>query len=298
MDDIAETIRKNRPNITDSSVKSYTSTISNLYKQIKNTNSVDSKVQSFFCNHYDEVIDFLKDKTASRRKTIMAGLVVFCNDEDAKKAYRSIMMDDDKANKNIVIQQKLSESQKENWISQEELTKIYNQLEREAKALFLKEKLTSKEFQHLQNYVILSLYHLIEPRRLMDFTEMKIRNHDKDTDNYFEKSRFVFNKYKSAKHFGRQEIPIPKKLTLLLNKWSKINPSDYLLVDINLNKLDVSQLQQRLNKIFGRQASVNILRHSFLTEKYKNVPELIEMKKTADNMGHSIDTALEYVKKK
>jgi integrase len=298
MEDIAERIRKNRPNITESSVKAYTSTIANLYKQIQNTNSVDNKVHSFFCNNADKVIDFLEDKPPSRRKTIMAGLVVFCDDEDATKKYRSIMMDDDKKNKNIIIQQEMTDKQKENWVSQDELKKIYNQLEKEARPLFTKEKLTAKEYQHLQNYVILSIYTIIEPRRLMDYTEMKLKNFDREKDNFYEKGRFVYNVYKSAKHFGTQEYFLPSKLSLIVKKWIKVNDGEYLLNDINGNKLAVSQLQQRLNKILGRQASVNILRHSFLTEKYKDVPELVDMKQTATAMAHSLPTALEYVKKK
>lgn len=299
MDIIEKTIRENRPNITDSSVKTYTSIISNLYKKMNNTLKIGDDVKDFFCENVDEVIEFLQDKPPANRKTTTASLVVFCDDEEAKKKYREIMIDDKNKVKNENMEQKLTEKQKENWVSQDELKNIYNQLEKEGKALLLKDKLTKREFQHIQDYVILSLYVLIEPRRLLDYTEMKIDNYDKDKDNYYEKNKFVFNVYKTAKHFGKQEIPIPKKLSLLLNKFNKFNPTDYLLIDVNNNKLAVSQLQQRLNKILGRKASVNILRHSFLTEKYKDVPELKEMVKTANNMGQaSVYQALEYVKKK
>jgi hypothetical protein len=34
-----------------------------------------------------------------------------------------------------------------------------------------------------------------------------------------------------------------------------------------------------------------------LTDKYKDVPALAEMKETAENMGHDITMALKYVKK-
>jgi hypothetical protein len=54
---------------------------------------------------------------------------------------------------------------------------------------------------------------------------------------------------------------------------------------------------QRLNKIFGKKVSCNILRHSFLTEKYKDIPAIKQMQETANDMGHSINEALMYVKK-
>jgi hypothetical protein len=52
-----------------------------------------------------------------------------------------------------------------------------------------------------------------------------------------------------------------------------------------------------LNKIFSKGVSVNMLRHSYLTEKYKDVPALNDMLTTAKQMGHSLGQAFEYVKK-
>jgi hypothetical protein len=57
------------------------------------------------------------------------------------------------------------------------------------------------------------------------------------------------------------------------------------------------QLNKRFQKIFdGKKISVNILRHSFLSEKYKGY-DLKSMIETAHDMGHSVGQALEYIKK-
>jgi len=40
-----------------------------------------------------------------------------------------------------------------------------------------------------------------------------------------------------------------------------------------------------------------MLRHFFVTNEYKNIPALQELKENADEMGHSILTHLEYIKK-
>ncbi len=53
-----------------------------------------------------------------------------------------------------------------------------------------------------------------------------------------------------------------------------------------------------LQKIFGKTISVDNLRSIYLSDKYKNIPSLVDMEKTAEAMGHQVVTALEnYVKK-
>jgi len=53
-----------------------------------------------------------------------------------------------------------------------------------------------------------------------------------------------------------------------------------------------------LQKIFGKTISVDNLRSIYLSEKYKNIPSLVDTEKTAEAMGHTVSTSLEnYVKK-
>ena len=53
-----------------------------------------------------------------------------------------------------------------------------------------------------------------------------------------------------------------------------------------------------LQKIFGKTISVDNLRSIYLSEKYKNIPSLVDMEATALAMGHQVTTALtDYVKK-
>jgi hypothetical protein len=56
-------------------------------------------------------------------------------------------------------------------------------------------------------------------------------------------------------------------------------------------------MTQRLNSIFGKKASINILRHSFITSKYKDMPSLEDLQEEATAMGHSLKEHLEYIKK-
>ena len=180
-------------------------------------------------------------------------------------------------------------------MSQDELKKIYGDLDKDSRPLLSKTSLKPNEFQRLQNFVILSLYVLQPPRRLQDYTEMRIKGTD-DTGNYISKSKFIFRKYKTAKAHGQEEITINPKLKFILDKWKKLNPHEWLLVGMTDKKFSSSQLQQRLNSILGKKASVNILRHSFLSDKYKDI-NIRDMEETAEAMGHSKEQAMLYVKK-
>ena len=60
----------------------------------------------------------------------------------------------------------------------------------------------------------------------------------------------------------------------------------------------ISHLKNRLNKIFGVGISINSIRHEYLTDKYKDIPLLKEMEKTAYDMGktNNIEGLLTYIK--
>ena len=52
-----------------------------------------------------------------------------------------------------------------------------------------------------------------------------------------------------------------------------------------------------INSIFNKKVSTNLLRHMFLSNKYKDIPAIKELDETSTAMGHDLRTALEmYVK--
>jgi hypothetical protein len=92
-------------------------------------------------------------------------------------------------------------------------------------------------------------------------------------------------------------IEIPKDLERIIHNYSKFNKSDWLLVNSNGDRLKGSQLVNILNDIFDKKISVSMLRHIYLTDKYKNI-DLEEIKKDSRDMGSSnIERTLQYVKK-
>ena len=292
MDKIKSYIAEKRNTLSKSSVNTYASILKNLYKRVFNNEEYD--LEKF--NDTEPVLNHLRDVPPNKRKTILSALVIITD----KKPYRDLMLDDVRDYNREIQTQTKSDTQKENWIEGDGINTLYSELKQDAETLYKKKNLTSNDLQQIQNYILLSLLSgiYIPPRRSKDYTDFKIKNIDKEKDNYLDKNKMVFNSYKTAKTYGRQEVEIPKPLKSILTKWLKINQSDYLLFDSNGNQLSSVKLNQRMNKMFGgKNISVNALRHSFLTEKYKDVSlQNKKLEQDMSSMGSSKEMASTYIK--
>jgi integrase len=248
---------------------------------------------SYFEKNPDKVLKHLDTTPCKSRKTILASLVTLTGNGK----YKDRMMKDAYEYQNEKKDQHKTEKETDNWLTQEDVLKVWKELYRNY-YLLSKATLTPEEKDRLQNLVILSLFVLIPPRRSLDYCDMKIRNIDKENDNYIEGRKLVFMKYKTAKNYGEQKVAIPPKLQLLLKKWVAKQQGDFLLSDSQGKPMTPSKLTVKLNKIFGKRISTNMLRKIYLTDKYKDVPALKDMEETSREMGHSVMEALtSYVKK-
>lgn len=285
--DIAKLIEDKRPHLNPKSIKTYSSII----RSIMNAMGYDDVKQ---LNKTKEVMEYLKDLPPNKRKTRLSALLVITENDNYKK---QMLEDINEFNGNVKKQEK-SENEKKAWLSKDAILDIYKKLKKNAYALLREKDLTMKDLQEIQNFVLLALFVLIPPRRALDFTEMKISNVDVEKDNYIKGKEMIFNVYKTSKNKGQDKINIPKELKLILNKWIKINPTDYLLFDTKGQKLSSVKINQRFNKIMGKpNFSVNMFRHIFLTDKYKDT--MMEMKNLEDDlkdMGSSMKQATTYVK--
>ena len=291
--ELIEFIKERRPTISASSLKTYNSILSNLHKKVFGK---DTPIDIENFNKTKQILDFLSNKEPSKRKTILSALVVITD----SKEYRDLMLKDiDKYNEKEAKQEK-SEKQEENWVNDEEIKGIYKKLEANANLLYKKKDLSNNDLQDIQDYIILSLLGgmYIPPRRSKDYVDFTIKNIDKDKDNYKIRRRLIFNSYKTAKTYGKQEVIIPVRLNNILNKWIKINPTNYLLFDAKMEKLSNVKLNQRLNKIFGKKAGVNQLRHTYLSHRYsKLINDKTNLDKDMKGMGSSLLQEKIYIKK-
>ena len=298
---ILERLKENRPNLSAGSLKTYNSILTNLYKKVYPDKELDL---AKFSDH-KKFLNYLKPIPSSKRKTYLSALVVFCPNCDE---YKDLMnKDGQEYNAQQKLQQK-TPKEEDNWVSQDELMGIYDSVEAEAKKLYKLKNPSSQDIQKIQSFIILSLVSgkYIPIRRSLDWTEMVFRNGDKEKDNYLEKDKkqykFYFNIYKTQKFLNEQEVVLPPPLKKIIVAWikyiEKAYPENkYLLVDSKGQKLSPTKMTQRLNSIFGKKASINILRHSFITEKYKDMPSLEDLQDEATAMGHSLKEHLEYIHK-
>jgi hypothetical protein len=286
-------IKEKRPTLSESSVKTYTSTLTPLYKRIwTNDKDIDP---SKFANNVDMVLDFCKDIDPKYRRTIMSALVVITGDNK----YREQMWKDKEVTEKKLQEQTKTEDQKENWLETDDISTIWDQLKKNALSTYKKKVFTPTDLQEIQKYILVSLMGgiYIPPRRAKDYFDFKIKNIDREKDNYMDKNELVFNSYKTAKTYGEQRVSIPKELKSVLTKWIKINPTDYLFFDYNGNQLDAIKMNQRLNAIFKKKVGINQLRKTYLSGKYAhNIQTEKDKKEDMTNMGSSVGVQNYYIK--
>lgn len=293
---LKETISKNRPKLSQSSLTAYASNLKNLFLKHNKEKEFNT---DWFLNE-KEVLNALKDIDGSKRKTYLASVIVLINDPlKTKKLSEQMIEDSQKWQVNNKEQEK-TKAQSDNWISQDDVKNLYNTYAKNVKYIWNKENKTPVDYQLLNNFILLSLMGglFIPVRRSLDYTEFKIKNINPEKDNYYDKktNKLVFNQFKTAKVYIKQEVDVPLELSKILKKWEKINPTDYLLFDNKQNKMNSVKIRNTFNLIFGRKASTNILRHMYVSNKYD--ANLKQMEEDARSMGTSVKTLQEqYIKK-
>jgi len=290
--DLKLELKRLRPTLSEGSLTTYCSILRSLHSKI-----FDNEIKKSDFDESKKILEYLNDLPPNKRKTILSALVVISGKPD----YKTEMLEDIKSYSNDSKKMEKTETQEANWVSKSEILALYNEYKQDAMLRYKKSKVSMNDLQAIQNYIILCLLGgmFIAPRRSLDYTEFKIKNIKKDTDNYLDKNELVFNRYKTAKFYDEQRVDCPKELLSILKKWIKNNDTEYLLFDSNGQKLTSVKLNQRLNKIFCKNASVNLLRHSYLTDKFGDeIERSKKMANVAEEMGTSSAQVIgTYIKK-
>lgn len=293
MEVVKNYVKSKKPSLSQSSITTYASILKNLFKKVFGDGEID--MEKF--NDTSKVLDYLKNVPPNKRKTILSSLVIITD----KKPYRDLMLEDVRDYNKEIHKQEKTEEQKESWVNTNQVKDILNELKTNTDLLYKKKTLTLGDLQDIQSYIIMCLLGgvYIPPRRSKDYVDFKTKSIDKSKDNFLEKNKMIFNSYKTAKTYGQQVVDIPIQLKNILQKWIKVNPTEYLLFDSNMNKLSSVKLNQRLNKIFGeKKVGVNQLRHTYLTDKYAHtIAQKSDIKETMGEMGSSANMLETYVKK-
>ena len=204
-----------------------------------------------------------------------------------------------------------SETQKKNWMEYEDVMEVYHKLKNDVD-LFKdkpKKKISEKEYQKLLDYMVLSLYILIPPRRNKDFMNMNlIRGQKLDTlpkeVNYLDLDNklFIFNDFKTKKKIGQQKLEIPDNLFDVIQIYLKFYPTKilkkiyapFLVNHIGAPLTHINSITKILNKIFDKKIGSSLLRHIYLSHRYSDVVD--EMNSDAKQMAHGTQTQKDYIK--
>jgi hypothetical protein len=283
-------LKERRSKLSASSIKTYTSTLRSILRNVypeEKTPTIDlfKNVNTILLHYSEDSLKSLNNK--------LAPLYVLTGIEE----YRDLMMKNAEKIKKDVDKQVKTEKQKECTLEQEDLKTLWEKMKKYTDMIYKKQVITDADLQTIQMFIVLSLMGgvFIPPRRAMDYCLFKIKD-PTDDFNYLLKNKLVFNKYKTAKTYGRQEVSIPKELKSILTKWIKHNPTEWLLFDTKKQPLTAVKLNQRFVKLFGKKCSVNSLRHSYLTDRYaEHIPMRKQLKEDITNMGSSLAVEPHYI---
>lgn len=285
--------------ITESSLKLYLNNLRRL-------NGGEFPTSFKFLKNVEKVLEDLeKYKPNTRRSYLISIITTLKQDPKQKKLYDKYYEFLDKYNKEHAVNNVKSDTQKANWINQDEVKEIYSKITEEVTPLLQQKKLSPSEYEKMLRWVVLSFYTLQKPRRNADYQKCivvkKVPNEMNQDYNYLDlaTNKWYFNNYKTKGTYKTQEVDVPAEMKSVLTSYLKFHPlrsqlkksSDAipLLVDYEGEPLMSNNAITRiLNKIFGKKIGVSMLRNIFLTDKFGD--ELKELKETATQMGTSANT--------
>jgi hypothetical protein len=283
--ELYDQLKVKRPNLSASSLKTYTSLLVSIYNKLNGEGGMD-----FFKEH-GKIVDHIESmEKPQTKKTALSSLFVLTG----IKEYQEHMMNNIKVVNDVYKTQKHNPERMEKLKTYEEIVSIHNEI-----------KDRYKKNQTIDNLVELLISYLcsgvlgtdLPPRRVLDYSVMKLRNYDVKKDNYIKGNNMIFNQYKTKDRYGVQSIVIPKELMTLINKWKKINESDYLLLNEKGEPFTSGGLSKKVGRLFDGN-TIDMLRSIFLSNYYSDLPPIAEMEKLASDMGHSINAQMSYYVKK
>jgi integrase len=321
LDSILSQVKDERK-LSDASIKIYKRNLVNLNKG-KEVNDLN------FLKDVDRVQEILSRYKPQTQNNILQSInrvLEKVDEPELLKFYRDLYYKVYTSIKKAPTDEK-TEREEKNWIDWKDVVAMADSLVERANE--------TKDWNDILKALVLGLYAYFEPRRNQDYLNMvvikrhidwhtrKLLNETHDTNflllnQYYGNAgygkAFVFNKFKTAKTFGRQVILLDEDWTIPYNerKWypqlSKLIDlywkhyparkgkwSPLLVKEDGTPITSVNAITRILNSIFGKNVGATMLRHSFLTDKYGSNYKDREI--TSKNMAHSIGTQHKYVKK-
>lgn len=318
MEKLMEQVKASR-SVRDTTIALYKRHLNKLAMDITNKEYENEK---FLKTKVNDIVKYLNDKSNSVRRNFAASIMVALSPK-AKNSptdeYRNTyevyakMLTEGQANyMESKKDNKMNAKESENWMDFNEIVSlrdnIFKKLKKEGINMTTKE-ITKSNFDLLQQYVVLSLYTMLPPRRneyatmkiidkkqysQLDNTELKNNNYLVNLSKLNKMFSYGSEKVKSKIEGGHNTVNVPKDLNTVLNLWLHFNQSDNLLITqqggLGMTK---NQLTLLLNRIFKpKMVSTSMLRKIYLTHMFGDETERNTKKqKIADEMNHTVDVA-------
>lgn len=305
---LQEIIKKNKPNASETSIKTYIANLHILSKLITGEKEIKNLD---FLKDYNKVLEVLNKKANTTLKNYLVAVVVAIQKE---KKFESVV---EKYNNKIkelqgeVVdnyeEQKKSQTQNDNWIEYPEILKLLKTLKKDTKPFLEADpnKLTNKQKILIQQYLLLYLYSGVAfPVVRNDFADMEVLTTNSKTEpnkNYLilnNQPYFKLNEYKTKKYNGEQIIKFTDKvLKKLIKDWLNITNSKFLLINVKDNTpMSANGITKNLNSLFetykNKKVSTSLLRSIYISHKYNDTTmSLKEKNKLGKDMLHSAKTA-------
>lgn len=262
------------------------------------------------------IIDTYAPATQSNQYTTLSSVLSLFADKATYKAahkyWTDKMMEARKARDAQPVHEK-SEKQAEAWMEWDDILKRKATLREEVAKFSGNKHLSPSQYDTFLNYIVLSLYTDIPPRRNQDFLDMYVvkkwsADSNEPAKNYYDlaTNKFIFNRYKTARTYGQQlvdvpnteEVPLQQTLATFFKHHplakGKTKEFKLLVKSDGTNLNTVNAITRILNRVFGKKIGSSMLRHAYLSSKYGNTTA--EMEKDAEDMGHSVNVQREYIK--
>jgi hypothetical protein len=118
---LANLLKENRPNLSASSIKTYSSY---LHSILKHRVTEESEVIPYLNSHVEQILRDVKGKPLTTQKSILSAVYILTKNEEIHKEMISLINEYNSED----MKQEKTDSQKENWISFEQIQQKYDEL--------------------------------------------------------------------------------------------------------------------------------------------------------------------------
>jgi hypothetical protein len=301
MKDLLEQIKKLKPNLKETSIKTYIAGMKKICKGLDldhdNCDDID------FLKKREKVVEFLDTLPKTTKKNLYIAIVVSLQAQDDKdekliEFYTEHMTTLANEYEEYIKTQQKSEKQKENWIDYDEMVEILNRLldRIKDKQIHKKDVLDRNEYKLFQQYILLRTYLDIPIRN--DFSDMKVIEEKEYDEKYREKHKgnwlilkngnpkeFILHDYKTSGKYGMREIPINKSLSKMIKRWLNVNTSGFFITKLNDKTASITPngITKLLQDLFKRETNKNIstsmIRHIVSSHIHRNSKTILEEEK-------------------